>query len=483
MNCPKCGFEMGRNRRYCEQCGADISVSVRLYRLSNRYYNEGLKKAKVRDLSGAVIMLKKSLEHNKRNIQARNLLGLIYYELGEPVSALSEWIISKHFSPENNLADYFVEKVQSNPAKLDAVNQTVKKYNQALAYAKQGSDDLAMLQLRKVIGANPGYVRALQLLALLYMKNEEYEKAKRCLLRAKNTDVANTTTLSYLAEIERILSPEGQAVREEKAVEGVSYQPAVSASFQEDKPNYIAFITFFAGILIGIAVLYWLIVPTVRSDLKAEYAAQERDYGVELSSYTTTISVLESEKKDLADKLELANKEIDDLQWEIDSAVKEEFDAAGYEQAMLVLLEYPDLLAKVTEAEEAKDEDKPLEVLDDLIAYGKKLREVETGARLRKRSEEEYERIFKEVAARIKVYGYTRGHDLYDDGKYKEAVADLLAVYQIGGNDADTLYFLGRSYQKDGDEENARIYFQELVRTYPGSDRAKMAHQCMDGLE
>lgn len=480
MNCPKCGSPMGRNRRYCEQCGTDVSVSMRLYRLSNRYYNEGLKKAKVRDLSGAVIMLKKSLEHNKRNIQARNLLGLIYYELGEPVSALSEWIISKHFSPENNLADYFVEKVQSNPAKLDAVNQTVKKYNQALAYAKQGSDDLAMLQLRKVIGANPGYVRALQLLALLYMKNEEYEKAKRCLLRAKKTDVANTTTLSYLAEIERVLSPDGQAVREEKAVEGVSYQPVTSGSFQEDKPNYMAFITFFAGILIGIAVLYWLIVPTVRSDLKAKYAANERDYGVELSSYTTTISVLKSEKEDLEDKLTIANKEIEDLQWEIDSAVKEEFDVAAYEKAMLVLLEYSELEARVKAAEE---DEKAEDVLDDLIAYGKELLEIEAGARLRKKSAEEYEKIFNEVANRVKTYGYDRGHDLYDDGEYEEAVADLLAVYQVGGNDADTLYFLGRSYQKAGDEDNARVYFLELVRTYPGSDRAKMAHQCMDGLE
>lgn len=481
MNCPKCGTPMGRNRRYCDQCGTDISVSVRLYRLSNRYYNEGLKRAQVRDLSGAMLMLRKSLEYNKRNIDARNLLGLIYYEMGEPVSALGEWIISKHFSPEQNLADYFVEKVQSNPAKLDAVNQTVKKYNQALAYAKQGSDDLAMLQLRKVVGANPGYVRALQLLALLYMKNEEYEKAKRCLLRAKKTDVANTITLSYLAEIEKVLNPDGQAIRTEKNVEGVSYQPVTSnVSYQEDKPNYIAFITFFAGIIIGIAVLYWLIVPTVRSDLKTEYAAKERDYGVELSGYTTTISVLESEKKNLADKLQLAENKIEDLEWEIDSATKEVFDAAGYEQAMLVLLDYPELEAKVAEAEE---KEKPLDALDDLIAYGEKLRVSENGAKLRKQSAEVYEEVFREVAVRVREYGYLRGHDLYDDGKYEAAVADLFAVYQMGGNDADTLYFLGRSYQKDGDETNARVYFEELVRTYPGSDRAKMAHQCMDGLE
>ena len=129
MNCPKCGFEMGRNRRYCDQCGADTVVAMRLYRLSNRYYNEGLARAQVRDLSGAVLMLKKSLENNKRNIEARNLIGLVYYEMGEPVLALSEWIISKHFMPENNQADYFINKVQSNPSKLDAVNQTVKKYN------------------------------------------------------------------------------------------------------------------------------------------------------------------------------------------------------------------------------------------------------------------------------------------------------------------------------------------------------------------
>lgn len=480
MNCPKCGFEMGRNRRYCEQCGADMVVAMRLNRLSNRYYNEGLARAKVRDLSGAILMLKKSLENNKRNIDARNLLGLVYYEMGEPVVALSEWIISKHFQPENNRADYFIEKVQSNPAKLDAVNQTVKKYNQALAYAKQGSDDLAMLQLRKAISINPGYIRALQLLALLYMKNEEYEKAKRCLVRARKTDVANTTTLSYLAEIERHLNPDGQPVKSEKKEEGISYQPAVTGvAYREDKPNYIAFITFFAGILIGIAVLYWLVVPTVRSDIKAEYAAQERDYGAESAAYTAQISVLESEKADLADKLNVAENKIAELQNEIEETTNTEFDAAGYEQAVFVLLEYDELAKKVEEAEE---DDKPLEVLDDLISYGEKLIACENGALLRKKTGELYKEVYTAVAEKVRDYGYEHGHDLYNDKKYEEAVPYLLAVYRMGGSDADTLYFLARSYQRGGDETNAREYFQMLVNKYPGSERAEMAHQCMDGL-
>ena len=48
--------------------------------LSRSYYNQGLDMAQIRDLSGAVDKLRISLQFNKNNIQARNLLGLVYYE-------------------------------------------------------------------------------------------------------------------------------------------------------------------------------------------------------------------------------------------------------------------------------------------------------------------------------------------------------------------------------------------------------------------
>ena len=58
--------------------------------MSNMYYNEGLEKAGVRDLSGAVVSLRHSLQFNKNNIKARNLLGLVYFEMGEAAAALRE---------------------------------------------------------------------------------------------------------------------------------------------------------------------------------------------------------------------------------------------------------------------------------------------------------------------------------------------------------------------------------------------------------
>lgn len=478
MNCPRCGYETGPDRWYCKRCGFDTGIAEQLYLQSNRYYNEGLARARVRDLSGAVVMLKKSLECDKRNIQARNLLGLVYFELGEAVAALSEWIISKHFAPENNIAGYFIEKVQSNPVKLEAINQAVKKFNQALDYARQGNNDLAMLQLRKVISVRPGYVKALQLLALLYIKNEEYEKAKRCLVMAQKTDVANTMTLSYLKEVEQVLNPEGNSVHTEKKIENSAYQIAPpTVTFQEDKPNYIAFITFFAGILIGVAVLYWLVVPTVRSSVKAEYASEERDYGAEIASYTTTISVLQNEKADLADKLAKAEANIEVLKKENASASA--FDPAAYEEVLLLVSEFPEIQEKIAKAEEEED---TVSVLDELISYAERLSKWKETALARWKTAALYQGIEKQISEKVKQYGYAYGYELYNAAKYDEAAQYLQAAYNAGGTDADTLYFLGRSYQRSGNEKEARVYLQMVVNQYPGSERAEMAHQCMDGL-
>ena len=71
--------------------------------IANSFYNLGLEKARIRDLSGAAQCLKKSLHFNKYQTDARNLLGLIYYENGEVADALVQWVISLNLQPEDNL--------------------------------------------------------------------------------------------------------------------------------------------------------------------------------------------------------------------------------------------------------------------------------------------------------------------------------------------------------------------------------------------
>ncbi len=108
-----------------------MNYTEKLVYQSNYWYNDGLGKAKIRDMSGAITSLRKSLQYNRENIDARNLLGLVYYGRGEVAEALVEWILSKNLKPKENLAGYFINKILSAQSELETVNQAVKKLTNA----------------------------------------------------------------------------------------------------------------------------------------------------------------------------------------------------------------------------------------------------------------------------------------------------------------------------------------------------------------
>ena len=54
---------------YCPRCGSYIKAQKKAGALSNLYYNQGLEKAQVRDLSGAITCLQQSLKMDKLNIR------------------------------------------------------------------------------------------------------------------------------------------------------------------------------------------------------------------------------------------------------------------------------------------------------------------------------------------------------------------------------------------------------------------------------
>lgn len=82
MKCIKCGRPVGVGR-YCNACGFDNKHIAKALNTADYYYNIGLEKAQMHDLSGAEMYLKKALTYNKSHKNARNLLGLVYNEMGE----------------------------------------------------------------------------------------------------------------------------------------------------------------------------------------------------------------------------------------------------------------------------------------------------------------------------------------------------------------------------------------------------------------
>ena len=455
MNCPRCGNPVPARRQYCEVCGADISIYRKIIRLSNRYYNSGLEKARVRNLSGAVSDLQKSLEMNKRNIEARNLLGLVYYEMGETVSALSEWVISKSFSPDYNEAEDLLEKVQDNQNELENINQAIKKYNLALQAAKENNDDLAILQLKKVVGLHGNFLRALQLLSLLLIKSEQYEQARKYLERARKIDVGNTTTLRYLDEINKEKGEDSRSRdnSERDAVGEPSRGIAAIGSYREDKPNVMVFVNLLLGVLIGVAVVYYLIVPTIKQNIREEYESQKVDYSSELSSKTATIT---QHEKTIA----ALEKQIQELQTTLDgidtTPVTIEVGTEAYTAFFDVLKEYRQLKS----SEYTDDQLERLAL--DLWSIDESGIDSEYALSM---LEDMRNDIYPSAARKI----YKAGKSLYDSGDYEGATGMLEAAVAFNKENDAAMYYLGKSYQAIEQYEKAIYYYKLMLEVCPNS--------------
>lgn len=464
MVCPKCGSNMSEKKVKCDRCGTDLSISKKIIRASNAYYNTGLDKAKVRDLSGAIVALRKSLELYKAHIDARNLLGLVYYEMGEPVSALSEWVISKHLKETDNDADRYMQLVQSNLTRLDSLNQAIKRYNTALNYAKQQSGDLAIIQLKKVISLNPHFIRAYQLLALLYMKNNENDKARRILFKAQKIDISNTRTLRYLQVLE---IPADRAA--EGNVEGEKGQaPAIMpiSAYREDKPNGMVFVNLVIGILVGVAVTCFLIIPTIKKQQVQDENTQYVDYGSSLAQIEEKEEAITNLQNDNAE----LEKKIEALQTELNGIVIPESNESSYVE----LLQVTDLY--MTEMAKTKNSRDFTQVVEGLASINESKFEAEAPVLLLKKMREEtYPSVVEEL--------YVEGRSLYNNGKHEEALEVLLKAIEYQPENVDVLYFLGRAYHKINDFENAAIYYSAVITDFPDSHRTSNAKSYLQQVQ
>lgn len=322
MNCMNCGaFLTDMDLDYCPNCGYNVLIQKKVDYLSKLFYNQGLEKASIRDLSGAIACLKQSLIYDKKNIRARNLLGLVYFETGEVVSALSEWVISKNLQPTRNVASEYINKLQANPNKLAAINETIKKYNHALMLCREGHEDMAAIQLRKILTQNSKLIKGYHLLALIQMKNGEWNKARRILKKAAKIDKTNTTTLRFLREVDE---QTGVTTRLEKKKKGLfrsgtkenpdtdilgSERVAQPTVYREHSKVSVFFILM-AGIAAG-AVAFWLLaVPAIRQGIYQEANQQIVQYSESLASQGAELTKAQGEAKESGDTVESVTQEL-----------------------------------------------------------------------------------------------------------------------------------------------------------------------------
>ena len=447
MICYRCNKEIG-NEPFCPICGTDVSMLLKIKRLSNMYYNDGLQKAQVRNLSGAIISLKKSLKFNKYNIDARNLLGLVYYEMGEVVDALSEWVISKSYQEEDNIAGRYLEAIRENRAQLEAINQTIKKYNQALLYCKQDSRDMAIIQLKKVLSLNPKLVKGHQLLALLYLQEDKLEQAKKELRNAGKIDADNTITLRYLKEVNIRLREKGGS-RKKKEDDLISYQSGnemiIMPKRFQDYSLGSTLLYLLIGLVIGALAIGFLVVPGIES--KAKHDSKEQ--------------LLE-----LNDKLS-ANAQLIDTQTE---------QIAELEAQIVTLQGQAGALPAQTAAYEALLSAYVAYIGNDFLTAGASLESLDS-TQLSATALGTYNALATAITEPYNKALYDAGYQSYTSENYPDAIDKLLRIVSKDPTykDGYATYYLAQAYRKNGDVEAAKPYYQYIIENYPGTQRATTA--------
>ena len=329
--CINCGAPVSTNG-YCTECRLPDSFLQKAHNTSVYHYNIALDKAKIRDISGAIESLRTSLRYDKKNIEARNLLGLMYYETGEMVNALNHWVMSINIDPRNNIAVRFLKSVRDDNKQLGEADNIAKMFNTALEYAEGHSFDLAVIQLRRCISVNKHFVKAYLLLGLIEYEQGRIGKAKKTISRVLTIDRYNPTAMRYLREMGE---SEGDIIRnkdeagEDELFDGDYY--GVSAATEDGKRparkielperqksgestlnrRYrrlsrarMSNVYVLMGVLIGIAVFYLLIVPVKDKNRKRDISKMEASYSEKLASKNAEADNLIREKDALQSEID-----------------------------------------------------------------------------------------------------------------------------------------------------------------------------------
>ncbi len=437
------------------------TTQKKLESLSNRLYNSGLEKAGVRDMTGAINALRESLKINKNNIDARNLLGLVYYEIGEIVPALSEWVISKNLQTEDNLADTYMDMVRNNPTHLEQINQTVKKFNIALNYCHQDSLDLAVIQLKKVLSLNPKFIKAHLLLALLYFNNGNYDRAKIESQKALKLDSGSVIAKRYLQEADSMLLPgeSGKLVSDIAAAENddvIRYNSGNEMIIQPLKKSAISRSNSIWGILLGlvlgVAVACFLILPQRIQSINSTTQTKITQISEESDSKSAQIVAYEQEIANLNEQISTLDEQVNNYEG-VDST------SAAMNSLMKAVNIY---------MEDSSDIEGMADAMAnlDLDVISGDVSEEFTSL---------YNYLMSKVGPQLANSYYETGYAAYKSEEYEEAIASLSKAYQYDNTNVNTLFYLGNAYYASGDTDKAKEIFDAVVTNFPDTQSAQAA--------
>ena len=426
----------------------------RLEQISNGYYNLGLSLAKERNLSSALNALSISLGLNKKNTDARNLYGLIQFEMGEETKALISWVISININPINNPAQNYLQKLRNKSAYLEKSQDAISKYNKAISQIKTVNYDMARITLKQAVDIRPHFVKAMLALALLDIREGKSSEARKLLDNVLSIDRFNTKAITYLEEMKPLtekkdrkekLSVIGSPVKKEKTVENANNGMPVTEIYKNYSGMFTA-INVGIGLIVGACAMVFLYMPTMKVALNNAHNKEIVEISQQLNDVNLSIETLKSENEGL-------NEQVNKLT---------EVNNTSTENMNYKLLQYVYFLGLIKEYN-TKNYTRAAEIFSNLDVG--QLTDVDNGLGISVTG------TFAEMAPKMRDEGpkllLKVADGLNRSGDFAGAIGYYDAALRISPDYVEAKYKKALAYKTMGDVDTANNLFTEIITNYP----------------
>lgn len=426
----------------------------RLEQISNGYYNLGLSLAKERNLSSALNALSISLGLNKKNTDARNLYGLIQFEMGEETKALISWVISININPINNPAQNYLQKLRNKSAYLEKSQDAISKYNKAISQIKTVNYDMARITLKQAVDIRPHFVKAMLALALLDIREGKSSEAKKLLDNVLSIDRFNTKAITYLEEMKPLtekkdrkekLSVIGSPVKKEKTVENANNGMPVTEIYKNYSGMFTA-INVGIGLIVGACAMVFLYMPTMKVSLNNAHNKEIVAISQQLNDVNLAMEGLKSENESL-------NEQVNKLT---------EVNNTSTENMNYKLLQYIYFLGLIKEYN-TKNYTRAAEIFSNLDVG--QLTDVDNGLGISVTG------TFAEMAPKMRDEGpkllLKVADGLNRSGDFAGAIGYYDAALRISPDYVEAKYKKALAYKTMGDVDTANNLFTEIITNYP----------------
>ena len=212
------------------------------------------------------------------------------------------------------------------------------------------------------------------------------------------------------------------------------------------------------GLVIGLAVTYFLLVPAAESNAKNEAQAAVTEISNELNAKTARIQELEAQVEHSDQEIESLNQELEDIV----GADGTLHTIDGLLTAAASYLETQDLEATAASLEN--------------IAQSVDLNETSEGF------QSLYRMLLASIGPDLSKSYYDQGYEAYRTGDYATAIDLLSKAVNYDETNADALLQLGQAYDKNGDAAEAAATYDKVIGLFPDTANARRAQSLKNAL-